>query len=217
MVLYFHRNPLTFQVFYVGIGKDYKRANRFSNRNAHWNSYVKKYGNPIVDIILNNLSKEQVCKEEIYFINYFGLNNLTNKSIGGEISALGMKHSDETIKKFKERKRTKEQIEKTRLKNIGKKRSKQFCDKMKQIARNPEVKEKVINSLIGRKCSTETRKKMSQWQIGRKLSEETKEKIRIARTGTKLSESHKKNISIGGKNRKNKKNAKLEKTVSTSS
>jgi hypothetical protein len=201
MELYFHRNPITFDVFYVGIGKDLVRPYKFNNRSKHWNNYVNKYGKPIVDIILNGYSKYHVCIEEQYFISYFGLSNLTNKSIGGEMPALGFKHSDETIAKYKLRKRSPESIEKSRVSNTGKKRSKEFCDKMKKIASDPIVRKKVNDAKIGRKYSDESKRKMSEWQIGRKLSQETKEKIRQSRKGKKLSEEHKKSISLGLKNK----------------
>jgi len=52
--IYFHKNPITLEVFYVGIGSN-KRAWRFKERNTHWLRYVKKHGFPVVEIIKENL------------------------------------------------------------------------------------------------------------------------------------------------------------------
>ena len=48
--VYFHKNPITKEIFYVGIGNK-KRAWNFKNRNIHWLRYVGKYGKPIIEII----------------------------------------------------------------------------------------------------------------------------------------------------------------------
>src|SRR3972149_105901 len=79
--IYVHINPLKNTIFYVGKGKN-NRAFSNKGRNIHWQRTVKKYGF-IVNIVESNLTNEDACNKEIFYINYIGLKNLTNMTIGG--------------------------------------------------------------------------------------------------------------------------------------
>jgi hypothetical protein len=79
--IYFHINPLTNKVFYVGKGK-LKRAFDRRKRSDYWNNVVNKYGY-IVDIVHSNLSEEKAFELEIMYIKRFGIKNLVNSTIGG--------------------------------------------------------------------------------------------------------------------------------------
>jgi len=86
-VVYFHRKKTNGHIFYVGIGTP-KRPYDKNNRSRLWKIIVKKYGFD-VDVVSENLTKEEAVKHEIFWINYFGriddktgiLCNFTN---GGE-------------------------------------------------------------------------------------------------------------------------------------
>lgn len=192
MILYFHRNPTTFDVFYIGIGTNKHRAYQFTTgRNAHYKSYIAKHGKPIVDIILSDYTREQVLMEEKYFISHFGLSNLTNKSLGGEVGPVGMKLSDEAKKKigayWKGRKRkpmTDETKEKLRQANLGK----SLPEHVKRL--QSERFSGADHPLYGKPRSEETRKKISLSSIGNKHTEETKRKISLNSAAKKGKESH---------------------------
>lgn len=101
MVVYFHRNPITYEIFYVGIGNERRPYSFYeSSRNKLWHRIVKKYGLPIVEIIHPDISKEDACKLEIEYIKKFGIINeggiLCNMSYGGDFSPMTNK---ETAKK----------------------------------------------------------------------------------------------------------------------
>ena len=87
--LYYHRNPVTNEIFYIGIGR-LKRAWNFRDRNIHWKRYIKKYGLPVVEIIKENLTKDEASiLEKNLILNYGrkGYENkgiLTNITLGGE-------------------------------------------------------------------------------------------------------------------------------------
>lgn len=104
--LYYHKNPLTKELFYVGIGTNKRAWDFISGRNPHYKNYVKKYGEPIVDIIRENLTKEEACSLEMEFITKYGRKGiepdgiLLNKSIGGEVIALGNKFTEEQKQKI---------------------------------------------------------------------------------------------------------------------
>jgi hypothetical protein len=79
--IYFHINPLTNKVFYVGKGK-LKRAFDRRKRSDYWKRVVNKYGY-IVDIVNSNLSEEKAFELEIMYIKRFNVKNLVNYTIGG--------------------------------------------------------------------------------------------------------------------------------------
>ena len=103
--VYAHLNPKTNEIFYIGLGTG-KRKNEFkSGRNKHYINYVKKYGFPLVEILKENLTKEEACSLEIELITKYGRRGiepkgiLLNKSKGGEGGNLGTIQSKETRNK----------------------------------------------------------------------------------------------------------------------
>ena len=88
-VVYQHRRLDTNDVFYIGIGKNIKRAYNTNKRNCFWKSIVAKT-DFIVEILYDNIEwSEAVCWEE-HYINNFGRRNknpkgtLCNLTDGGE-------------------------------------------------------------------------------------------------------------------------------------
>ena len=104
-IVYQHLRKDTREVFYIGIGKDEKRAFDKYKRSNFWYNIVHKY-QYIVDILCRNVSWEEACKIERFLISFYGrVDNktgiLVNHTDGGE-GVLGYKHSEETkTKKFK--------------------------------------------------------------------------------------------------------------------
>ena len=105
--IYFHKNPSTNQIFYVGLGshvlyQKYKRAKDIKQRNQHWVNYINKHGDPIIEIIHDNLTQEEACGLEIKYIDVFGRKHyecdgiLVNESSGGEGGKQGIITSKET-------------------------------------------------------------------------------------------------------------------------
>ena len=96
--VYAHLNPQSKEIFYIGIGTG-KRKNEFkSGRNRHYMNYIRKNGFPIIDIIKENISKEEACKIEKQLIKKYGRKGidengiLVNKSKGGEGGNYGISH-----------------------------------------------------------------------------------------------------------------------------
>ena len=94
--VYLHKRPTDGSVFYVGKGKK-KRAWTKKARNNHWNNVVEKHGGFDVEIVVNNLTEQEAFKIEAEQIAIYGIENLTNQTLGG-ISTTGMVHSEETRK-----------------------------------------------------------------------------------------------------------------------
>ena len=107
-------------IFYVGIGNKERRAYRFYGRNAHWTNTYNKYGVD-VEIVANVATRELVNELEEFLIEEIGVDNLCNKTLGGD----GFKglHSEES----------KAKMSKSRI-GIwkGKKRSEYFCQRAKE-------------------------------------------------------------------------------------
>lgn len=103
MYLYRHIRTDLNQPFYIGVGSDskgkYYRAHQKTNRNKEWVEVVEK-ANYEVEIVLDNLTKEEAYKSEKYFISYYkrlkynGI--LVNISSGGQMGKSGVKDSEET-------------------------------------------------------------------------------------------------------------------------
>lgn len=86
-VVYLHRNKITDEVFYVGMGSKTRPYDK-NKRNLFWNNYVNKYGF-YVEIVKTNLSSNEASEEEIRLISLFGRRDLkegslVNLSNGGE-------------------------------------------------------------------------------------------------------------------------------------
>jgi hypothetical protein len=116
-ILYIHKKLDDKEVFYVGIGKNQRRAFSSYSRNKMWHSVVNKHGIE-VEILQNNLNWEEACLLEIEMISKYGRRDkntgcLVNMTAGGDglndiseetrhklrISSLGKKQSEESKRK----------------------------------------------------------------------------------------------------------------------
>ncbi len=155
-VVYFHINPLTNEIFYVGIG-NVKRPYQFKRRGTGWDEVVKIAG-VIVDIIEEGLSWQEACERERFYIKRIGRKDLNkgplvNLTDGGEHPGIVS--------------------EKTKYK---------LSESHKGIKLSQSAKDKLSKHFTGRKGSPrsqETRDKISKATKGIKLTQEHKDKISI--------------------------------------
>lgn len=149
--------PHNKEIYYVGIGSSTKRAYNKTGRNIHWKRVYKKYG-VLVDIVCENISLEEAKEIEKFMISCYGLNNLTNITLGGE-GAFGLKHSDERREMLSKR-------NKGNTYRKGIKHSEETIQKLKICRPNfkhtEESKEKISKSLYGREVSQTSRDKTSR-------------------------------------------------------
>lgn len=159
MILYVHIAPNSKKYFGItstdvqirwgNNGSGYKHNKYF------WRA-IQKYGwdNFQHIVLCENLSKNWACKLEQDFIRIYKSNDPNygyNLSCGGEFSAFGMRHSDETKKRIS-------------LAGIGR-----IC--------TDETREKLRVANRGKHLSEEQKEKLRRANLGKKLSEETKRKI----------------------------------------
>lgn len=151
-IVYRHRRLDTNKVFYIGIGKEEKRAYRKDGRNNYWNNIINKTDYNI-EIIAKDIDWEIACELEIFLISEYGIKNLSNITLGGE-GNLGNLHSIETKRIMSEKK-----IGKTPW-NKGLKESKKSVEKRKnkliEYYKNNESHSK------NKKFSKESKLKMSK-------------------------------------------------------
>ncbi len=122
--VYFHRNPITNEIFYVGKGTGNRIITK-SNRGKFYLNYVKKYGNPIVEIVEKDLTNKRAIELEKFYIKLYGRRDLNtgilvNCTDGGE-GCCGLKHTDKTKKKISESKKGKPSHRKGKLNPFSKK------------------------------------------------------------------------------------------------
>ena len=190
--VYGHKRLDKNHFFYIGIGNDnkYQRANKNTQRTKYWHNITNKTQYK-VEIIEDNLTWEDACEREKFWIKFYGRKdlkegNLINLTDGGE-GQLGIIRSESTRQKMREL-------------NLGRKLSE-------------ETKQKIRESKIGKNRTTEQRKKMSLAHIGlhvgsknpmfgKKMSNETKQKISIAKIGKKLSLEHREKLKEAQKKRR---------------
>jgi hypothetical protein len=177
-VVYRHIRLDNRKPFYIGIGNSEKRAYSTRGRNNHWQNIVKKCGYE-VQILFDDLTYDDAKQKEIEFILLYGRYNVSNGLLcnltdGGD-GSLGYKPTEEALLK----------ISKT---SKGRVKTKEQIDKWKQnmsFTKSEETKEKIRQTLLGKKHTDERRMNQSKAQLGKKLSQETKDKISKINKGIK--------------------------------
>lgn len=182
--VYSLNDPITNEIRYIGYTssslKERLRCHikdmNFKNVNCHKNKWIRKLklNNllPIINLIYDNLNREDAIKKEIELISYYKSINyrLTNSTNGGEGGA-GYRFSDKQKKEQSNR-------------QIGKKLppcSEERKRKISEANKGRKMTKEQVEKMKGRKVSEETRKKFSKIHKGKKLSEETKKRMGLAR------------------------------------
>lgn len=164
-IVYTHMKPKTREIFYIGIGNDVKRAFRNEGRNSHWTRVFNKYGK-IVDIISDDISLESAKELEKFLIASIGVENLTNKTLGGE-GAFGLKHSEETKRILSE---------KSRGRTLSYEAKKKISEKSKGhpnylLSQTEEAKAKISLAFKGKKRSAYFCEQVRKSKVGYRPSE----------------------------------------------
>ena len=129
-------------------------------------------------MILEECMYAERGEREKWWIAYFGRENLTNSTDGGE-GVIGFNHTEESKIKMSK----------------GKKGVSAWWLKGKSLSL--EAKERIRRANLGRKHTEETKNKMSKSQRGRIVSEIGRKNISKAKIGKTFSEDAKKNMSKG--------------------
>lgn len=171
---YVHIRLDTGKVFYVGKGKKdrFKSTNKRSN---HWKNIVNKAGF-LPKIVFFNLSEQSAFDTERSLISIYKSigYDLVNKTNGGE-GPSGMKHSEETKRKWSMAKKGKKlgsysedhrykisQGLKGRVVSLETRQK--ISEKTKEAMKNPDVKQKMSCAKLGKlrpKHTDQTKLKMS--------------------------------------------------------
>lgn len=98
--VYVHRRADDGRIFYVGKGSRDDRATYFKKRNPYWQSVAAKHG-VLVEIVARFDTDALACECEQELISWYGRNNLTNLTNGGE-GSVAVVMSDATRAKLSE-------------------------------------------------------------------------------------------------------------------
>jgi hypothetical protein len=177
--VYKHIRTDTNEVFYIGIGTRNDRIYSKYGRNRHWHRIVKKYGF-ITEIIENDLTWEDACEREKYWIKYYGRRDLNEGTL------VNMTDGGEGLNNFTHTEESKEKMSKSK----SGERHHNYGKSLKDF-----IKTKISNSHKGKTFSLSTREKMSKSKQGRKVSDETKKKMSEAHKGRAQSDTTKNKIS----------------------
>lgn len=136
--------------FYIGIGTHLKRAYEKSQRNKIW-KYIVSKTEYVVEILFDDLTREQACKKEYEFVSLYGrihnkTGTLSNLTCGGEDFPGAW--------------------------NIGRKATEEQKARLREAAKYKKPKsresyEKTAAALRGRPKSEEHRRKLSEYFKGK--------------------------------------------------
>jgi hypothetical protein len=87
--VYFHRNPSTGEIFYIGMGR-FNRCNQRVQRNRYWKNYVRKHGVKVSIEFSGMSKKEALCKEIQLIREHRPKCNLTQGGEGGGLTPKGV-------------------------------------------------------------------------------------------------------------------------------
>ena len=182
--------------FYIGIGTDskYQRAYSKQSRNIFWNRVVSKTDYE-VEILLDNLTKDEAKIKEIEFIALYGkkidkTGILTNISDGGDGNS-GSKHTEEAKLKIGLSNKFKDYSKFDR----SYMQTKEYKDKVSKINKGRKMpdsmREKTSERMKNRIVSAKEKDRLRTLMLGKKMSDETKEKMKLS--GLKAWEKRKNN------------------------
>lgn len=182
-IVYEHLRNDTNEVFYVGIGAAKKRAYSDFGRSAHWYNIVNEVGHT-VNIIHNDVSREEACEIEILLIKKYGrkdlgTGNLINKTNGG-------KGNYGTIVSIKTRQKMSEARKGEKNPMFGKTISEEHKQKISETHKGEK------HHMFGKKHSDELKQKLSEalkgeknYAFGKNRSDETRQKMSKAKRNQK--------------------------------
>ena len=181
--VYIYKNPITFDPFYVGKGcgnrayshlekaKNIRKGSRESLCIVECRRLLKDGFEPIIEIIINNLTESEALIIERQFISSFGRRNnntgiLTNMTDGGESfdglvrTKLHYERIVESRKGYKHSEQTKQKLRKP--KTFTEESHQAFIEKCVERSNKPEAKQRVSEFFSGKSINDEHKQKISQ-------------------------------------------------------
>ena len=188
-IIYRHTRLDTNTIFYIGIGKEVKRAYSKKGRNNYWKNIVNLCGYE-VEILKKDLSWEDACELERALVSWYGRNDLdlgllVNMTDGGDGSS---NLSTESREKLRQNWLGRKHTDKSKL-NMSKAQK----GKKKSEEHKKKLSENSSKHFLGKYHTIETLKKMSVAQsgennpmYGKTHDDNIKRKLVINNTRTKV-------------------------------
>ncbi len=187
--VYAHRKKSDNSVFYIGQGTKDRAWTRF-NRNAIWHNIEAKHG-VIVEVLLDNLTREQADEEEKALIKAYGRrvdgSGVLANIVEGGGGIQGWHHSEVTKERIgsalRGKKQSAELVAKRTAHRKGMPMSSQAKAALQTYWASPENRAKHSQARMGRALTDEAKAKLSLANKGRKLPEHRVEAMRLAAAG----------------------------------
>lgn len=201
MIVYAHKNPLTNEIFYIGIGVKKERAYKFigKQRNQFWHNYVKKHGEPIVEILHEVETRKEAELLELEYISKYKRRQdggtLVNITLGGDGGALGAKRSKETKDKMSKVHKGRTHTDKAKANFKAAQNRPEVRQKHAEIKKSEEWLTKQRNAKLGRILTAEHKAKISDGLKGRTVTDEVKQKISLSNSGKVRTDEQRKKLS----------------------
>jgi hypothetical protein len=171
--------------FYIGIGSSeyYNRAYRHKQRSELWKRISSK-GGYIVEILLDDLTWDEVREKEKEFIKLYGridlktgcLANMTDGGDGAINAIISKEHREKVAEANRRRIFTEEDRKNISIRHTGRKKSDESKKKLSNSLKNSQkFKDAIIRNsekFKGFKHSEETKKKLSELR-GKKIIQKT--------------------------------------------
>ena len=205
-------NSLDNNVFYIGKGKKYRPTHHQLHARRGSEYYVHRKirkilslgGRVDIELLLETDDEQEALNKEVEMIAFYGRENLTNLTDGGEGSS-GFKHSQESKEKLRQQKIGKKLTPESITRRQQTRKERQIPAWNKGMKMSPEFCEKVGRSGLGKEPWNKG-KKIPQWikdkisarqkEIGRPMSEYNKEQLRKALKGVPKTEEMRKKLSL---------------------
>jgi len=163
------------QPFYIGIGSSeyYNRAYRHKQRSDLWKRIASKAGYR-VEILLDDLTWNEVCEKEKEFIKLYGridlktgcLANMTDGGDGAINVIISKEHREKVAEANRKRIFTEEDRKNISIRHTGRKKSDEAKKKLSESLRNSQKFKDAIKrnseNFKGFKHSEETKRKLSE-------------------------------------------------------
>lgn len=141
--VYLHRRASNGKVFYVGKGCRYRHKSLW-NRSQHWKNIVAKHGYTI-EVVANGMTEKEAFDLEKKLISKYKDDGLCNRTLGGE-GASGVKVSEETKRKHKERRSSHEWRA-----NLSKKARERFANPEFRKAHAERIRKQMKSDIVREK------------------------------------------------------------------
>ena len=184
-------NSLDDKVFYVGKGRKYRPENHvrvaLQGGKYHVHRKIRKIiargGKVRIRRVFETAVEQEALNEEVRLIAFYGQENLTNMTEGGEGSS-GFRHSEDSIELMRQKRYGKKPTPESIAKREATRKERGIPAWNKGMKMSDEFRQKVRKGGLGK----------TPWNKGKKMSQSFRDKLSRASKGHKMTEENKRKL-----------------------